>query len=50
MIDDFNFSGKPPLREDVFSALNSKPKLMERKSIFERVSKKVLQLVEVFDN
>ena len=34
MIEEYNFSGKPPLREAVFDALARKPKLMERKTIF----------------
>jgi type I restriction enzyme R subunit len=50
MIDEYHFSGKTPLRETVFSALNTKPKLMERKTIFERIVDKLTTLIETFDD
>lgn len=50
MIDAYHFTGKEPLRETVFGALQSKPKLMERKAIFERVVGKLLKLIKTFDD
>ena len=50
MIDAYHFSGKEPLRDTVFAALNTKPKVMERKNIFERVVKKLLSLISKFDD
>ncbi len=50
MIDTYHFSGKEPLRDTVFAALKTKPKLLERKKIFERVVKKLRQLINTFDD
>lgn len=50
LVDAYEFSGKPPLREDIIAALEFKPKLLERKSIVERVRQKILDLVNVFDD
>jgi len=36
IIDEYHFSGKEPMRDTVFAALEDKPKLLERKSIFEK--------------
>ena len=48
VIDDYLFTGKKPLREDVASTLQQKPKLLERKPIIDRLSKKIMQFVETF--
>ena len=48
MIEEYNFTNKTPLREDVFSALSEKPKLMERKRIFERIVSRLMDLVHTF--
>ena len=48
MIEEINFSGKEPLRDTIFSALHQKPKLMERKKIFERVLDKLRDIIETF--
>lgn len=50
MIEEYHFSGKEPLRETVFNAMHKKPRLMERKSIFERVVKKLLDIIRKFDD
>lgn len=50
MIDTYLFSGKMPLRETVFDALKTKPKILERKAIFERISEKLLSIVHTFDD
>lgn len=50
MIDDYHFTGKKPLRDTVFEALESKPKLLERKSIFDRVVIALLDIVRKFDD
>jgi len=49
IIDEYLFSGKQPLRETVFSALKTKPKLLERKAIFERFISKLRELISTFD-
>lgn len=50
MLDSYQFTGKEPLRETVFAALDKKPKLLERKNVFERVVDKLLSIVRTFDD
>ncbi len=50
MMDDFKFTGKEPLRETVFSALAKKPKLLERKTIFERVVSRFKEIIQTFED
>ncbi len=50
MIADYHFSGKEPLRDKVLSACNEKPKLLDRKKIFDRVVTKLLDIVNTFDD
>lgn len=50
MIEEYHFSGKTPLRETVFAALEKKPKLLERKKIFVRIVKQMLEIVATFDD
>lgn len=50
MVEAYHFSGKTPLRETVFAALEKKPKLLERKNIFERIVKQMLEIVATFDD
>jgi len=50
MMEEHHFTGKTPLRETVFNALERKPKLLERKKIFERVVKELLEIVATFDD
>jgi type I restriction enzyme, R subunit len=50
MIADYKFSGKEPLRETVLNACNEKPKLLERKKIFDRVVSQVLDIINKFDD
>ncbi|MEG4624085.1 type I restriction endonuclease subunit R [Microcoleus sp. w1-18aA5] len=50
MIADYKFSGKEPLRETVLNACNEKPKLLERKKIFDRVVLQLLDLINKFDD
>ncbi|WP_103922437.1 hypothetical protein [Candidatus Venteria ishoeyi] len=38
-----------PLRETVFAAMQSKPKLMQRKKIFQRVMDALMDIVQRFD-
>ena len=50
MINTYHFSGKEPLRETVFSAMKEKPKLLERQTIFKRISSKLLDIINKFDD
>ncbi|AMV73633.1 type I restriction endonuclease subunit R [Desulfuromonas carbonis] len=50
MLDSYQFTGKEPLRETVFASLDNKPKLLERKPIFERIVEKLLSIVRTFED
>ena len=50
MISDYHFTQRPPLRDRVVASLDVKPKILERKSIIERVTRKLLDLIETFDD
>jgi type I restriction enzyme, R subunit len=50
IVANYKFSGKEPSREAVLSACNEKPKLLERKKIFDRVVLKLLEIVNKFDD
>lgn len=50
MIHTYHFTGKEPLRETVLNACKEKPKLLERKKIYDRVVAKLLEIIERFDD
>lgn len=50
MIKQYHFTGKKPLNETVFNACLHKPKLRERKLIYQRVVSKLLELIHRFDD
>jgi len=50
MIADYKFSGKEPLRETILNACNEKPKLLERKKVFDRVVSQLLDIINKFDD
>jgi len=50
MLESYNFSGKEPLRDDIVNALSQKPKILERKSIVERITAKLLDFVGTYDD
>lgn len=49
-MDEFAFTAKPPLREQFFDALLYKPKLLERKKVYERLLVKFEELIETFED
>lgn len=49
MIEQYHFSGKKPLQGDIVDALHDKPRILERKSVVERIADKLLRLVSTFD-
>ena len=50
LLSRYRFTGKEPLHKDVFGALNFKPKVLERKPIFERIVARLIELVHTFDD
>ena len=49
LIDEFIFTGKPPLRDQVFTLLDYKPKLLERKKVYERIMGKFNDIIETYE-
>jgi hypothetical protein len=39
-----------PLRDDIIHTLNTKPKILERTSIIKRITDKMLQFIEIFED
>jgi type I restriction enzyme, R subunit len=50
LIEDYHFTGRTPLRERIVAALLVKPKILQRKTIIERVTDKLMALVRTFDD
>jgi type I restriction enzyme, R subunit len=50
MIASYYFTHRAPLRDQIVSALEVKPKILERKTIIERVTRKLLELIATFDD
>ena len=50
VIERHHFTNLPPMRDDIVATLNTKPKILERKKIVERVTQKILDLVRTFDD
>lgn len=50
MIAAYHFTQRPPMRDQIVSALDVKPKILDRKTIIERVTRKLLELIGTFDD
>ncbi|WP_105436305.1 type I restriction endonuclease subunit R [Neorhizobium tomejilense] len=50
MIESYRFTGKEPLSETIVEALNEKPRILERKSVVQRVTDRLMTLIRVFDD
>ena len=48
IIENYLFTERKPLREDIVAILENKPKIRERKTIIERVTNKIFDFVETF--
>lgn len=49
IIAAYHFTQRAPLRDQVVAALEAKPKILERKTIIERVTHRILDLIGTFD-
>jgi type I restriction enzyme R subunit len=49
LVSEYRFTNKEPLRNDVFGALNFRPKILERKPIYERIITKIQEIIRTFD-
>ena len=50
IIADLNFTGRKPLREAIVGTMKQKPKLLQRATIIERVTDKILKFVKTFED
>lgn len=50
LINEYQFTQREPLRETIVSALKEKPKILQRKTIIERVRQKLLDIIGTFDD
>lgn len=50
LIEQYHFSGKDPLREDIFQYLAYKPKLMERKKLYDRLLGQLKEIIHKYDD
>jgi type I restriction enzyme R subunit len=49
VIENYLFTGRAPLRDAIVDCLITKPRILERKAVVERVTEKVMGFVGVFD-
>ena len=50
IIQEYQFSDRPPLPDDLHAALNTKPGILERRNVLDRVKEKILDFVRTFDD
>ena len=50
VIEQYIFNQKIPLPDTIIKMLETKPKILERKPIIERITNKILDFVDVFIN
>lgn len=50
VIDEYLFTGREPLRDEIIDALKIKPKMLEKKTIIERVTEKILKFINIYDD
>lgn len=50
VIDNYLFTERKPIRDEVIEVLKEKPKILERKTILERIIQKIEEFVETFIN
>ena len=48
LINDYTFANRAPREQEIVSALNFKPKILQRKSIIERVAEKIQDFIDTF--
>jgi type I restriction enzyme R subunit len=48
LINDYTFTNRPPREQEIVSALNFKPKILQRKTIIERIAEKIQAFIDTF--
>ena len=49
IVADINFSGQSPLRETIVASMKEKPRILERKTVIDRVTDKIMKYIRTFD-
>ncbi|MCR9234346.1 MAG: HsdR family type I site-specific deoxyribonuclease [bacterium] len=50
ILNQYNFTGRSPLRDEIVSSMQSKPKILERKKVIERITDKLLAFLKTFED
>jgi len=50
LISDYLYTEKMPLKEEIADTLNYKPKLLERKSVIDRIKDKMQEFINIFES
>ncbi len=50
VLDQYNFTGRVPLRDEIVACMKIKPKILERKTVTERVIAKLLEFIQTFED
>ncbi len=50
LLNDYTFANRLPREQEIVSALNFKPKILQRKSIIERVADKIIVGIDMHNN
>ena len=48
LLGRYDFTGKPPLRDDILAIMETQPKLMQRRQAVQRITEKLMAFVEQF--
>lgn len=49
LVDQFNFSGQNPLRDDIVAALNVQPKILDRRKVVNRILERLINFLRTFE-
>jgi hypothetical protein len=49
MMARYEFTGKRPLGDEIISSLTIKPSILKRKLVIERISQRLVELIQTFD-
>lgn len=49
VVENYLFTGRRPLRDSIVASLKTKPRILERKTVVERITEKILGFVDTFD-
>lgn len=50
MVEDYLFTGRKPIHSEIINSLETKPKLLERKPIVQRITEKIASFIQTFED